>query len=82
MKYEWKNQDEYKIQSDQSSQEKCLIEILTIEEFRQQYPDIFRRAFVSNSFNHIRFCKADWLKKAVDEMLAYTEQRVAAEEEE
>ena len=65
MKYEWKNQDEYKIQSDQSSQEKCLIEILTIEEFRQQYPDIFRRAFVSNSFNHIRFCKADWLKKAV-----------------
>ena len=39
------------------------IDILTMEEFKEQYPDIFLRSFVQNGLKHIRFCKADrWSK--------------------
>ncbi len=41
----------------------CRAEIYTMEEFRREFPDVFRRIFVSNGDRRIRFCRAECLNE-------------------
>lgn len=62
MKYQWKKPSGNLRKEETSG---CQIEILSMEEFREEYPDIFFRNFIMKGRHCIQFCKAESLNNVV-----------------
>lgn len=66
MECRWKVQDgENGQKNGQKDGQPCRIQICTMEEFRREFPDVFRRILAGSRDGRIRFCRAESLNGAV-----------------
>ena len=65
MKYHWSEHRKGDGDAGAGAGQSHSVEILSMEEFRKSWPDIYRRTFSGSGPDHIRFCKADVLRGTV-----------------
>lgn len=80
MKREDKSSDRSKNYS-LSDPNTCRVEILTLDELKSAYPQIFHRSFSANDLKSIRFCKADILGDYIIGTFAIPKKEYLSDEE-
>ena len=70
MKYHWSEHRKGDRDAGAGAGQSHSVEILSMEEFRKSWPDIYRRTFSGSGPDHIRFCKADVLRGTVADTFA------------